>query len=145
MSYTIAKSIKVNKDSTITICGASNNLRPLYWETFTPKSMTLADLLKYLDDHEIQPQKSANNYKWWYIMNYLNSHNLQGEERLRVFSEMATANPHGKYIVKYSGAFICNTRGGKKWGFDGMDGATRYNLYQGTYIAQTLHGELISA
>lgn len=75
MSYTKIKNITIKKDGTIKITGASNNLRPITYETFTFNG-TKKDLLLSLLSGDGQLNDSVYNFKYaMYKLRELDNYN----------------------------------------------------------------------
>lgn len=100
----VARSIKILKNGDVSIDSYPKNEFPREykkWKYDHKEGNVYKWLLKQLDDFEIQPLDSADNYKWWGIMNYLNTQNLKNEKRLDAFKKLVNEKVSDKsyYIV----------------------------------------------
>ena len=100
----VARSIKILKNGDVSIDSYPKNEFPREykkWKYDHKEGNVYKWLLKQLDNFEIQPLDSADNYKWWGIMNYLNTQNLKNEKRLDAFKKLVNEKVSDKtyYIV----------------------------------------------
>lgn len=111
MSYTIAKSLSY-KDGVATMSCASSNVYP---KTFVNHSVKMdeATLLEYLDGMELQPNESANKYRWAYIKAMLGG--IEGELRLGTFKAyLKYKEPEGRYVIKTNRGYVRSMSKGRK-------------------------------
>ena len=104
MATEIARSIKILKNGDLSIDSYSKNEFPREykkWKYDHNEGNVFKWLLEQLDSYEIQPLDSADSYKWWGIMKYLNDHNLKDNRRLEKFKELSQEKFNDKtyYIV----------------------------------------------
>lgn len=104
MATEVARSIKILKDGDVSIDSYPKNEFPREykkWKYDHKKGNVYEWLLKQLDSYELQPLDSADNYKWWGIMKFLNDRNLKGERRLEKFKELVDEKTSDKiyYVV----------------------------------------------
>ena len=104
METEVARTIKILKNGDLSIDSYPKNKFPREyhkWKYDHKEGNVFKWLLKQLDDYSIQPLDSADNYKWWGIMKYLNDSKLKGEKRLEVFKELAQEKVSDKsyYVV----------------------------------------------
>lgn len=104
METEVTRSIKILKNGDLSIDSYKKNVFPKEYNKWTydhKKGNIFKWLLKQLDEHTIMPLDSADYYKWWGIMDYLNNHKLSGEKRLEKFKELAqeTVSDKSYYVV----------------------------------------------
>ena len=104
METEVARSIKILKNGDLSIDSYKKNVFPKEYNKWTydhKKGNVFKWLLNQLDEHTIMPLDSADYYKWWGIMDYLNNHKLSGEKRLEKFKELAqeTVSDKSYYVV----------------------------------------------
>jgi len=137
MSYAIAKSISISKGK-ITIVRASNNLFPRHYQK-TILDATRENfkwLLRHLDNGCVQPIRSANKYKWWFIAFEMRNMSFTDDEaRLDYFIKRATKRNDGSYIVKHTfNDMMMVYRHGHVFPTYEREQATRFNEYQARYM-----------
>lgn len=104
MATEVARSIKILKDGDLSIESYQKNEFPREyrkWKHSHKDGNVYKWLLGQFDEYMIQPLDSADNYKWWGILKYLNDRNLKGERRLLKFKELAQEKVSDKsyYVV----------------------------------------------
>lgn len=137
MSYEIAKSISVSKGK-ITIVHASNNVFPRHYQKTvwdaTRENFKL--LLIDLDNGCVQPIRSANKYKWWFISFEMRNMSFPDEEtRLDYFIKCATKRNEGSYIVKHTFNDVMMVYSHRHvYPTYEREQATRFNEYQARFM-----------
>ena len=137
MSYEIARSISISKD-TINIECRCNNLFPAHYVRMSAP-LNFKVLLTDLDNGCLQPIESANRYKWSYIDHKLGD--LKGEDRLKMFIELATAKePKGKYVVWTDRGFLYKLTQRRVWFTFSQEHALTMGAYKAHVFANRMCG-----